>query len=288
MLESAVFAESPFQSSADFSKYAEKLRESALLHLEPTVLVPTNSRPLVFGSSVYPWKMQIVTTIFWVGENASARNPVSNHSSSWDLNWASSYGGFDDPDPGHRHNYIPANFIPRQNPFYIALPYNDVTHGATKPEAPQVIPWFRNAFVKPGQSVCHDRWIAIRKSERPNVVCYAQWSDCGPFRTDHWQYVFGDQRPLPNLNRGAGLDVSPAVRDYLGLSPIDVTDWRFVEFREVPKGPWAQYGENNTFVQQGHGSVERVASATGSVPAANSASAPAASAPPAAPRVITK
>jgi len=25
-------------------------------------------------------------------------------------------------------------------------------------------------------------------------------------------------------------------------------DWKFVEFREVPAGPWAMYGDNNTFV----------------------------------------
>ena len=61
----------------------------------------------------------------------------------------------------------------------------------------------------------------------------------GPFRTDHWEYVFGNERPKPNLNRGAGLDVSPAVRDYLGLPDTDVTDWKFVEFSEVPPGPWA-------------------------------------------------
>ena len=29
-----------------------------------------------------------------------------------------------------------------------------------------------------------------------------------------------------------------------------MTSWRFVEFREVPPGPWAKYGDNNTFVQQ--------------------------------------
>jgi hypothetical protein len=70
----------------------------------------------------------------------------------------------------------------------------------------------------------------------------------GPFRTDYWQYVFGNERPKPNLNKGAGLDVSPAVRDYLGLSETDVTDWRFVEFSEVSRGPWSTLGENNTFV----------------------------------------
>ncbi|PYJ72656.1 MAG: hypothetical protein DME75_04015, partial [Verrucomicrobia bacterium] len=58
----------------------------------------------------------------------------------------------------------------------------------------------------------------------------------------------GNERPKPNLNRGAGLDVSPAVRDYLGLHDTDVTDWRFVEFSEVSRGPWSTLGDNNTFV----------------------------------------
>ncbi|HET7239503.1 MAG TPA: hypothetical protein VFI76_10765, partial [Terrimicrobiaceae bacterium] len=68
------------------------------------------------------------------------------------------------------------------------------------------------------------------------------------FRTDNWQYVFGPERPLPNLNKGAGLDVSPAVRDFLGMEDTDTTDWKFVDFDEVPIGPWASYGDNNTFV----------------------------------------
>ena len=35
---------------------------------------------------------------------------------------------------------------------------------------------------------------------------------------------------------------------YLGLGNKDACDWRFSEFREVPPGPWAMYGDNNTFV----------------------------------------
>ncbi len=255
-------AQSPYQTSADFTKYAMKLRESAILHMEPQVIIPTTSRSLNV-SGTYPWKTQIVTTIFWIGEPAGGNNPVHNFSSSWDLNWESSYGGYDNPNPGSRHNFIPANFIPRQNPFYIALPYNDVTHGSTKPEAKVVIPWFRNAVADgtwaEGQSVCRNRWIAIRNSS--GKVCYAQWSDCGPFRTDHWQYVFGNEKPKPNLNGGAGLDVSPAVRDYLQLGSTDVTDWKFVEANDVPSGPWAFYGENNTFVQNTRRTQEHVASA---------------------------
>jgi len=233
---------SPYATAADFAKYAMKLREQALLKVEPQVFVPTSSRPT---TQRFPWKMNIVTTVFWVGEQAGGNNPVPNYRSSWDLNWTTNYGGFDTPDPSSRRNYIPVAFIPHQNPFYCALPYNDVTHGQFKPEAPLVIPWFKQAYTGPGQSVCKDRWIAIRKGNRN---CYAQWEDCGPFRTDHFQYVFQNEHPKPNLNQGAGLDVSPAVRDYLGLAPTDVTDWQFVEVRDVPAGPWRNYGENNHFV----------------------------------------
>jgi hypothetical protein len=44
------------------------------------------------------------------------------------------------------------------------------------------------------------------------------------------------------------MSVSPAVRDYLGMAATDVTDWQFVEVRDVPAGPWRNYGENNHFV----------------------------------------
>ncbi len=257
-----LLAQSPSQSPAAFAKYAAKLRESAILKLEPQVLIPTNTRVLSV-SGKYPWKTHIVTTIFWVGEPAGGNNPVHNVSSSWDLNWQTSYGGFDSPTA--RNGFAPAGFTPRQNPFYIALPYNDVTRGSTKPESKLVIPWFRDAFTEEGKSVCRDRWIAIRN--RSGKICYGQWSDCGPFRTDHWQYVFGNELPKPNLNQSAGLDISPAVRDYLGLANTDVTDWKFVDFADVPNGPWAQFGENNHFVQQGRRSNQRVASAAREIPA---------------------
>ena len=197
----------------------------------------------------YPWKKEIVTTVFWIGEQPTANNPVPNHASSWDKNWTRNYGGFDNPDRAHRAGYIPVNFTPKQNPFYCALPYNDKASTGHRPEAPNVVPWFKQAYQGPAVSTCKGHWVAIRKGSR---VAYAQWEDAGPFRTDHWQYVFGNERPKPNLNKGAGLDVSPAVRDFLGLNDTDVTDWRFVDFEEVPHGPWAKYGDNNRFVLNRH------------------------------------
>ena len=118
-----VSAQSPYESSEDFARYAMKLRESALLKIEPQVFVPTTSRPSLFGfAGRYPWKVNIVTTVFWVGEKPTPNNPVPNTRSAWDANWVGNFGGFDDPDTSNRRNFIPANFTPRQNPFYCALP----------------------------------------------------------------------------------------------------------------------------------------------------------------------
>jgi hypothetical protein len=144
-----------------------------------------------------------------------------------------------------------------------------VAKGETKPEAKVVIPWFKQAFVEEGKSVCRDRWLAIRNSV--GKICYAQWSDCGPSGADHWQYVFGNERPRPNTQQGAGLSVSPAVRDYLGLQATDVTDWKFVDSRDVPRGPWALHGENNPFVQQARAQQERGGEASPAAPVKSSA-----------------
>ncbi|MFV0415060.1 MAG: hypothetical protein ACK5NG_01685 [Chthoniobacterales bacterium] len=234
-------------TSREFERRAVDLRRKQINTLRPAVTYAANPGR---GFGRYPWKRNIVTTVFWVGEKPTKNNPTPNHKSSWDTKWAKNYGGLDNPDPKARKNFLPKKFIPRQNPFYVALPYNDVTLGKTKPESRRAIPWFKEAFEREGKSVCKGRWVAIRKGRR---ICYAQWEDCGPFRTDHWQYVFGNARPKPNLNQGAGLDISPAVRDFLGMKGKDVADWKFVDFSDVPVGPWSKYGDNNTFVLKRRG-----------------------------------
>jgi hypothetical protein len=77
-------------------------------------------------------------------------------------------------------------------------------------------------------------------------VWYAQWDDVGPFRTNQVEYVFGDGRPGRNANQDAGIDVSPAIRDYLGLGSLDRIDWKFAEEKEVPVGPWSISGRAAT------------------------------------------
>ena len=186
----------------------------------------------------FTWQRDVPVTIFWVGEDASQNNPVHNHASSWNPNWMRDFGGVDDPD--NRNGYFPAGFMPRLNPFYIALPYNDIAAGGGrfKPEASRLIEWFRREAKVPGRSVCKDRWIAIHKGHK---VCYAQWKDCGPFYTDDYADVFQGKRPKPNRNGNAGLDISPAVRDFLGVKSGELVSWKFVENEDVLTGPWARW-----------------------------------------------
>jgi hypothetical protein len=232
-------------SAAALNRYVNQWREVERRKVSPKLPLTRNTANSVasFCSSSSTgqteWKLSISTTVFWIGEKATINNPVSNDKSAWDVAWFSRYGGYDDPNPGARMDFIPLRFPPRQNPFYIALPYNDIQNHHTRAEAAGVIPWFKTSFIRDGQSVCKGRWVAVRHGNR---VCYAQWEDVGPFATEHWKYVFGNERPRANRNHDAGLDVSPAVRDYLGLRGLDTCDWKFVDFRWVPPGPWKKYG----------------------------------------------
>src|SRR6478672_7758666 len=104
-----------------FDSYESGLREL----LDPLTRSGSTEYRVSAAGERYPWKKNIVTTVFWIGERPSRNNPVPNRRSSWDKDWTRNYGGFDDPNPAHRSNYIPVKFTPRQNPFYCALPYND-------------------------------------------------------------------------------------------------------------------------------------------------------------------
>lgn len=214
----------------------------------PSVYTPSTYRHRPVSNTSFPWKRDITATIFWVGETPTPKNPTSNEASSWDTGWKASFGGYDDPNPANRTvGYRPKAFVPAENPFYVALPYNDVEPGGTKSEARQVVPWFKDRFKRDGHTTLKGQWLVIRYKSR---FCFAQWEDCGPFVTDDWPYVFGRARPKNQSNNGAGIDLSPAVRDYLKLSSGNKVDWRFVSDSEVQDGPWKFFGENNRFAQR--------------------------------------
>jgi hypothetical protein len=203
----------------------------------PSLARPVVEHPSPWKVQKHSWHHQITATVFWVGEQPSARNPTPNSASSWDPLWQENYGGVD--HPRNRDGYNPGGFSPRMNPFYIALPYNDLTsNGIHRPEASEVIPWFWDSYEGGSISVCEDRWVAIHHRGK---VCFAQWKDTGPFSTDDWEYVFKGHAPKANANQDAGIDLSPAVRDFLGIRGTAKVDWRFVEENEVREGPWAAW-----------------------------------------------
>jgi hypothetical protein len=86
------FQTSAYASGSDFAKHGAKLREQALLDLEPQVLAPRGSRP---ATEQFPWKTNVVTTVFWIGEPRSSENPKAHVQSAWDANWTANYGGVD-------------------------------------------------------------------------------------------------------------------------------------------------------------------------------------------------
>lgn len=229
---------------------------------EPRVVIATGNRSATQMRYTqpappvkYPWKTYVTATIFWCGEQPTENNPTPNCKSSWDVNWMRNFGGYDNPDPKQRianhatGEFRPKGFVPKLNPFYIALPYNDVLRwNAHKPEASKVVPWFSKVSPLPGKTVLKGRWIQIFVNGRS---CYAQWEDCGPWVTDDWQYVFGNKPPKATQNGAAGIDISPSVRDYLGINSGTKVHWRFVEESHVPYGPWKKYGTQPPAADEG-------------------------------------
>jgi hypothetical protein len=183
----------------------------------------------------YPLHKGITSTIFWVGEKASdANDNISNSPSAWDDQWKKHYGGVDSSTK--RNGFLPSKFCPKENPFYVALPYNDFgDNGKHKQEIFSLVPWVKSGNIPDDYSVLKNRWIKIMHNGK---TAYAQWEDVGPFGEDDQNYVFGSSSPENKENKNAGIDVSPAVRDYLGLSGIDKVDWQFVDSGNVPDGAW--------------------------------------------------
>lgn len=180
------------------------------------------------------WKRDIPVTLFWVGQ--MLEDGEQRSMSAWDYDWLGSFGGVDDPNK--RDGFFPAGVEVQMNPFYVALPYNDIVPGGGmfKPGASELIKWFWSSAKVPGKSVCKDRWLAIHYGHK---VCYAQWQDVGPYYDDDSAYVFQHSQPRLNRNGHTGLSISPAVRDFLEIKEGTKVSWKFIEASDVPLGPWS-------------------------------------------------
>lgn len=205
----------------------------------------------------YPWHTDIVSTTFWVGEifdpNASDGSQVL---STYDGKWERHYGGCDGVSSHGKceterrtaaNGYRPSDMTPKENPFYLDLPYDDINDRTGFADRDRVVPWaddepYASHHGDQSFSYMKNRWVEIRKGSQ---VCYGQIQDAGPGQYHDAAYVFGsdDARPANKRYNGAGMDVSPALNGCLGFAELngedDHVDWRFVEAADVPSGPWS-------------------------------------------------
>lgn len=178
----------------------------------------------------------VVATVFWVGEPSGPDNAfIPNQASAWDEHWQDHYGGVDDPNRRQANGKWPAGFVPQENSFYIALPYNEFTDkGAVKKNATQ-IPWYDSQQPPtPQYSILKNHWVRVSYGAR---VAYGQWEDVGPMKEDDGAYVFGT---APPAYKPSGIDLSPAIAQHLGMSGRGKVSWSFVDAQQVPQGPWTE------------------------------------------------
>ncbi|WP_236790615.1 hypothetical protein [Amycolatopsis sp. GM8] len=208
------------------------------------------------GPEPDPWHTRIVATTFWVGEifDPTAADG-SQVTSAYDDDWLEHYGGCDgvllngscETEPRTAANdYFPTRFAPRENPFYLDLPFDDVNDDRAFAMRGQVVPWavqpeFASSATDRSVSFLKNHWVRIRSGDR---ICYGQVEDAGPGEYADARYVFSttDERPANTRYNGAGMDVSPALNGCLGFRDLngenDRVDWQFVDSKDVPPGPW--------------------------------------------------
>ncbi|MBM9467047.1 hypothetical protein [Nakamurella leprariae] len=204
----------------------------------------------------YPWHTDIVATTFWVGEifDPDAEDG-SQVLSTYDDRWMEHYGGCDgvvvdgdcrtEPRTADR-DFFPTAMTPRENPFYLDVPFDDLNDERGSASRGEVVPWagdpgWAELVDDPGASLMKNRWVQLRRGDRE---CYGQVQDAGPGEYADTAYVFGDEdaRPANARYGGAGMDVSPALNGCLEFADLDGDtdrlDWRFVQEQDVPDGPW--------------------------------------------------
>lgn len=202
----------------------------------------------------YDLHENITATLFWIGEGATKENNyISNEPSAWDEKWTQHYGGIDNIKD--IINYSPSKFKAKENPFYIAIPYNDLdSQGNRKSNAFNIIPWSKERNYSNSESIIKNRWIKISKD---NKYAFGQIEDVGPFGEDDEKYIFSNKPPKNKMNDNAGIDLSPAITLYLNLNGKEKVDWKFVDFSDVEDGPWKNiitnsqlyYGEDYTYIK---------------------------------------
>lgn len=245
-----------------------------------TTPVPAPVASVAPVGRAYPLHTNIVSSTFWVGElyNESLEDG-SQVCSTYDGNWAyrwsginkgkvpsgaagcagSIIGGCDGVVSGDKcltekrtaaNGFFPTSVpAPKENPFYVALPYDDINDATGFKERCTVIPWANDAGYAghcndENFSYMKNRWVKITGPK--GAVCYGQIEDSGPSHDNLYHdknYVFGknNAQPVQGQWNNAGIDVSPALVGCLGYPEVEgqaKVSWAFVDDAAVPAGPW--------------------------------------------------
>ena len=166
--------------------------------------------PAAHVSSGYPWHTDIVATTFWVGEVFDAN---ASDGSQVDLDLRQQVVGtlrrLRRRRRGRRvpyrrarsadNGYFPRQMTPRENPFYLDLPFDDINNSTAFAQRGSVVPWAHEPGLSSragdrSVSFMKNRWVKLKRGDR---ICYGQIQDAGPGVYDDAAYVFGsdDRRP---------------------------------------------------------------------------------------------
>ena len=200
--------------------------------------------PGTTAARTYPVHAQVPASVFRVGVEVPGRGDDGQSlRSGWDRNWAAHFGGCDgygsvgaacrsDLAARTPPDWFPVALLPKENPYYVGLPYNDLGDRAGR----AAIPWARDpGFAEhlgnPSFSLIKNRWVQVTGR---TGSCYAQVEDTGPGPSDAG-YVLRGARPAHT----PAINLSPALARCVGVldaAAASLVDWAFVD--RPPAGPW--------------------------------------------------
>ena len=133
----------PHRRTRPASVRAARVGRTAVIVLAATGLlisaVPADGRTA--SPDTYPLHKNITATVFWIGEPVGNGSTENNAVSAYDDRWLEHYGGVDDYSYVRRYPYFP-RFVPRENPFYLDVPYDDFRDdGSPRPGRMRDVPW---------------------------------------------------------------------------------------------------------------------------------------------------
>jgi len=200
--------------------------------------------PGTTAARAYPVHPQVTASVFRVGVLVPGLGDDGQSiRSGWDRNWAVHFGGCDgygsvgaacrsDLAGRTAPDWFPIALVPKENPYYVGLPYNDLADPARRPAIPWARdPGYREHLPDASFSLIKNRWVQVTGH---TGSCYAQVEDTGPGPSDA-AYVLAGARPVHT----PAINLSPALARCVGVTdaaPGTRIDWAFVD--RPPAGPW--------------------------------------------------